>query len=139
MDVIINSERFSANDAYVYMYGRQLIGCTRINYTEKQSIAKSYVVGTKNPVGSNASKQDFSGEMELLSDEYFALKRAGKGSLLGLPPGDIVITMMRPGVPAVTETIKSVRFSEAGVQIQGGEPDQLKYKLSFEALDVVNK
>lgn len=134
MDVVINQERFSANDVDVFMYGRVVPGVTELSYKEKQDVTPVKIVGNRKDAGFVRGNYGVEGSITLLHEEVLGLQRAAGGSILGLR-GDITITMVRDGV-TVKETLVGVIFKENGRDIKGGTTDALQTQIPFYAADL---
>lgn len=134
-DIYLNNERFSQADVSVGMLGRTVTGVTAINYTEEQEVTDEYVVGNREPAGFVRGNAKYSGDIELLADEFFGLTAAA-GGWKKLPPFDITVTYNK-GAVIIKETLKGVVIKSAPRQVASSNSAGLRLQCMLRIGNVV--
>jgi hypothetical protein len=119
---LINGEAYSYVQITAVVLGVPLPSITSINYIEEQEKANNPGMGNR-PVSRGRSMIDASGSVDISMNDIEAIRDvAPSGSLLQIPPFDIVLVFGNPQKP-VTHVLKNVEFTNDGVETTQGDTD----------------
>ena len=122
---LVNGRAYDFTQITAVVLGVPLAGITAINYTEEQDKANNPGTGNR-PVSRGRSMIDASGSIDISMNEVEALRDAApNGSLLQIPPFDIVVVFGNPQKP-VTHVLKNVEFLNDGVESAQGDMDLIR-------------
>lgn len=129
---MFDSREYEWSDITIILGGRDLTKIRAIKYKEAREKEAVYAKGSK-PVAIQGGNIAYTGEIALLQSEYLALKKAGKGSLLGLSL-DGVVCYGDPSAGNAIETDKlfGIQFTEAEYDwAQGDKFKEMKLPILF--------
>ena len=132
--VLVNGEAYTHTQVQVIYLGVALPSVTSISYGETQDKANNFGAGNR-PVSRGRAAIDASGSIELSMNDIEATRDvAPNGSLLQIPPSDMLVVFVNPQKP-ITHTIKNIEFTTDQPSSDQGNTD-IKVSLDFIASNV---
>jgi hypothetical protein len=123
--VMVNGRAYSAPDVKLQMFGRLVLGWTAISYKKKQNKTNNYG-GGKYATSRGYGIEEYEASITLEMKEVERLTAsAAAGSILDLPPTDIVISFINEANLLVTHTLRYAEFLENGRTIESGSTNLL--------------
>lgn len=124
--VIVNSlgKLTGWNSITLRIFGRDVVGIRRVQYSDEQAIVNGYGAG-KMPVGEEEGNYSATASIDLLNEEVLAIQNAlPPGTRLQDIPGfDIVVSYEygATGTLKRTDIIHNCRFTNNGVEVSQGD------------------
>lgn len=119
---LINGEAYSFSQITAVVLGVALPSISAITYMEEQEKANNMGAGNR-PVSRGRGPIDASGSIDISMNDIEALRDAApNGSLLQIPPFDIVVVFGNPQSPT-THVLKNVEFTNDGTESTQGDTD----------------
>jgi hypothetical protein len=132
--VLINGRAYDHTQIQIIYLGVPLPSVTTIDYGEEQDKANNFGTGNR-PVSRGRSAIDSTGSIELSMNDIEAIRDAApNGSLLQIPPADLLVVFINPQKP-VTHTIKNLEWTTDKPSSSQGDTD-IKANLDFVASNV---
>lgn len=118
----INGVMHSWANLQVTITGRAVVGITKIEYNDKQTIVNVYGAGQR-PIGRGYGNIECDAKITLLRDEVEAIRSSSDtGRLQDIAPFDIIVQFIREGeVKMVTHKLRKVQFMEDSLSISQGD------------------
>lgn len=129
---MFDSREYEWADITIMLGGRDLTKIRAIKYKEAREKEAVYAKGNK-PVAIQGGNFAYTGEIAVLQSEYIALKKAGKGSLLGLSlDGVVCYGDPSDGNAIETDKLFGIQFTEAEYDwAQGDKFKEMKLPIIF--------
>jgi hypothetical protein len=119
---LINGRAYSYVDITFVALGVALPSVSAINYTQEQPKENHHGTGNE-PVSRGRGPKNATASFDISMNDTEALRDvAPNGSLLDIPPFDIVVVFGNPQSPR-THVIKNFEFSDDGVESTTGDTD----------------
>jgi len=134
MPILVNGRAYSHSEIQIIYLGVPLPSATSIDYGEDQDKAFNHGTGNR-PVSLGYGAINASGSIELSMNDIEALRDvAPNGSLLFIPPGDLLIVFTNPQKP-LTHVIKNLVWTTDRPSSSQGDTD-IKLTLDFVAAEI---
>ena len=132
--VLVNGEAYTHTQIQVIYLGVPMPSVSSIDYGEDQDKANNFGTGNR-PVSRGRGAIDSSGSIELSMNDIEAIRDAApNGSLLQIPPSDLLIVFINPQKP-VTHTIKNLEWTSDRPSSTQGDTD-IKATFDFIASNI---
>lgn len=124
--VIVNSfgKLTGWNSVTLRLFGRDVVGIRRIQYSDEQQIENAYGAG-KMPVGEEEGNYSATAAIDLLNEEVFAIQNALPAGMRmqDIPNFDIVVSYEYGATGALrrTDIIHNCRFTNNGLEVNQGD------------------
>lgn len=126
--VLINGVAYSWSQIKINILGRQVIGVSKISYSDKEEMQDNYGAGNR-PVSRSYGKISCEASMELYMEEIEALQKASpSGRLQDIPEFDVVVSYQPPAGKIVNHTLHNARFKENAREV-GNEELNIKAEI----------
>lgn len=110
--VLINGVAYSWSQIKINILGRQVIGVSKISYSDKEEMQDNYGAGNL-PVSRSYGKISCEASIELYMEEIEALQKATPtGRLQDIPEFDVVVSYQPQAGKITNHTLHNVRFKE---------------------------
>ena len=133
---LINGVAYSYSHIGITLAGMELVSASSINYEESQEKTNNYGLGAE-PISRGYGTKEYTasveltlGEAQILRDKAKELNPTGNGSLVDLPPFDIIVTFDN-GVEFITHSLISCEFTKDGFS---GSTGDTELKESFDLI-----
>lgn len=118
---IIRGTAYAWSNVVANIGGNEITGFKAIDYGEKQEKVNNYAAGNK-PYSRGRGNKEYEGSITLYLEEQEALKASSPtGSLLDIPPFDIVVAFLPEGGKIITHTLKYCEFTERKINPKQGD------------------
>jgi len=122
---LINGTAFDFTQIIARIGGVPVASISSIDYEENQEKANNYGAGSR-PVSRGRGAIEVTASMELSMNDIESIRDAApNGSLLAIPPFDIIIHYANPQNPR-THTLKNCEFTNDGISGSQGDTDLKK-------------
>jgi hypothetical protein len=113
--VMVNGINYSWGNITLVLFGVNVVGITKIAYSEKQEKKNNYGAGYQ-PIGRGYGNVEPSGSIEIYTEELKRIIAAAPNrSLLGIPAFDIQVVFGGNGVAADKDILRFCEFTEQGL------------------------
>ena len=110
--VLINGVAYSWSQIKINILGRQVIGVSKISYSDKEEMQDNYGAGNL-PVSRSYGKISCEASIELYMEEIEALQKATPtGRLQDIPEFDVVVSYQPQAGKITNHTLHNARFKE---------------------------
>lgn len=133
---LLNGVNYSWVNIGFILFGTPVVGITAIDYKRKQVKANNYGAGQQ-PVSRGYGNYEYEGSIELYMDTWKAIIQSSPNrDPMLIPPFDIPITYSGAGVLVSKDVLRSVEFTEEGLETKSGDTKILiKIPLIIGAID----
>ena len=115
--VLINGVAYSWSQVKINILGRQVIGVSKISYSDKEDMQDNYGAGNL-PVSRSYGKISCEASIELYMEEIEAIQKASPtGRLQDVPEFNVVVSYQPQLGRIVNHTLHNARFKENGREV----------------------
>lgn len=120
---MINGKRYSYENISVAMQGTTLPEVTEVNYSEKVTEEKRYVLGSSKPVAGIQGPPEYTGSIGMTRDQYDDLQeQLPKGlSLTRIDAFDITVQRLGKNDRLITDVLRQCKFIEVTNEFKSAE------------------
>lgn len=121
MVVMINGIAYSASNVTVLMFGRAIVGITKLTYTKKQGKENNKAFQTE-PVSRGYGNSEYECSMEIYKDEWVGIiASAPNNDPTQIPPFTFSVTYSGDSVIYKEDQIIYAEFLEDPLTVSGGD------------------
>lgn len=129
----VDTREYAWSDITALVGGKPLVGVTSVQYSAKQKKEAIYGKGNR-PIAIQPGNIEYSGTIEVTQSEYYAMRKAGGGSILNLNV-DIQVAYGNPPMPVRSDMLIGCQFTEENMGMSQNDPN-MKVSIPFVFLNM---